>query len=466
MKFSPIYIIGLIGLVAGFSSCDDSVTTLGTSLIENNTTVVIDSSFTLTGRSVSNNDIPSRTTNQILGSLSAKEYGDFSSDFVTQFMPVTSIDTEGTTLNDIDSIKMLMFYTPGNFTGDSIVPMGLKVYPLTRQLETPIYSNFDPEGYYDESDCWTPNTQIYTGNALYNDSVNDLAYRVVSVKLPKQFGLDFYNEYLTNPSTFATPEAFTQFFPGLYVKNTFGSGRVINFSETRINLYYKKHTKYTNKVGEERDTIYNKVSAYMAVTPEVISNNIINLSLSSSLDEKIGNGEPLIVAPASYDVELTFPAQAILNKFRNDGGDMAVINTLTMSVPVEIIANNYGIKPPAHVLLVLSKDKASFFANNKITDDKTSFLANYNELTQSYDFTGMRPYIMSLLSNQSLSAADYTFTVTPVDVVYETTSSSYYSSGVSYVTQIVPYVSGPAMGRLNLGEAKIKLTYSKQSIKN
>ncbi len=466
MKFSPLYFLGLITVMAGVSACDDSVTTLGSSLIEDNTQVVIDSSFTVTGNSVENHDIQSRTTNQILGSLTAKEYGSFSSDFVTQFMPALTLDTTGTKLADIDSIKMLMFYTSGNFTGDSLVPMGLKVYPLTASLPSPIYSDFDPKDYYDESNCWTPNNQIYTGNALYNDSINSLEYRVVSVKLPKEFALNFYNEYVRHPQTFATPESFTAFFPGLYVKNTFGSGRVINFSETRINLYYKRHAKYTNKAGEERDTIYNKVSTYMAVTPEVISNNIIRMSLSSSLTEMIETGEPLLVAPASYDVEMKFPAKSILDKFYQDGGDMSVINTLTMSLPVETIANSYGIKPPTHVLLVLSKDKASFFANNKINDDQTSFLAQYNDVTQTYDFTGMRPYIMTLLNKTDISESDYTFTVTPVNVVTETTQSSYYSSGTTYVTQIVPYVSGPAMCKLNLKNAKIKFTYSKQSIKN
>ncbi|MBD5319960.1 MAG: DUF4270 domain-containing protein [Bacteroides sp.] len=466
MKFSPLYIIGLlVAAMCGFSACDDSVTTLGSSLITDNTEVVIDSTFTITGQSVENTDIPSRTTTQILGSLTAKEYGSFSSDFVTQFMPALSLDTTGTKAADIDSIKMLMFYTAGDFTGDSIVPMGLKVYPLTRQLPSPIYSDFDPKDYYDESNCWTPSTQIYTGNALYNDSLDAIGYRTVSVKLPLDFALKFYNEYITNPQTFATPEAFTQFFPGVYVKNTFGSGRVINFSQTRINLYYKQHSTYT-KDGETRDTVYNRASAYMAVTPEVISNNIINMNLSQSLKQQVEGGDALLVAPASYDVKMTFPAKEMVDRFKRDGGELSVINTLTMSIPVETITNGYSINPPTDVLLVLSKDKDSFFANNKIADNETSFLATYNELTKTYDFTGMRPYIISLLTKETITADDYTFTLTPVNVVYETTSSSYYDSGTSYVTQIIPYVSGPAMCKLNLQNAKIKFTYSKQSIKN
>lgn len=465
MKLLYIFVsICLLPIVA-FTSCDDNITTLGSSLIEDNTSIVIDSSFSLSGKSRVNDDIQSRTSYQILGNLYAKEYGYFSSDFVAQFMPALKLDTTGTKVSDIDSIRLIMRYTSGNFTGDSIVPMGLKVYPLKKDLPSPIYSDFDSKDYYDESDCWTQTSQIYTGNALYNDSLSNTGTRTVAIALPKQFAVNFYNEYVSNPSVFEDPQSFTKFFKGLYVKNTFGSGRVINFSQTSINLYYKRHAKVT-KDGVERDTVYNVISTYMAVTPEVVSNNIINMKISSSLTDRIDAGEPLIVAPAAYDVEMTFPARDIINKYRANAGEMSVVNTLTMSIPVENISNNYGIKPPTNVLLVLSKDKKSFFANNKIADDKTSFLATYNEDTQTYDFTGMRQYLLDLLAKESITAEDYTFTITPVNVITETSQGTYYQSGTTYITGINPYVSGPAMCKLSLDKAKIKLTYSKQSIKN
>jgi hypothetical protein len=204
----------------------------------------------------------------------------------------------------------------------------------------------------------------------------------------------------------------------------------------------------------------------MAVTPEVITNNIINMSLSPNLLSQVENNEPIIVAPASYDVEVTFPAQDIINKYRQNGGDMSVINTLTMSIPVETIENTYNINPPQYVLLVLSKDKKEFFADNKITDEQTSFLASYNETTKSYDFTSMRQYILDMMAKDQISAADYTFTLTPVNVVTEESSSSYYYSGQTYVQAITPYIAGPAMCKLNLEKTKITFTYSKQIIKN
>lgn len=465
MKYSlSALTIGAI-IMTAVTACDDNVTTLGSSLVDNNSRIVIDSTFTITGRSLANNDLPSRTITQTLGVLNAKEYGSFSADFVTQFMPAMKIDTAGVKVSDIDSVKMMMFFAPGDFTGDSIVPMGLKVYPLTRQLTAPIYSDFDPTGYYDENNCWTTPTQIYTANALYNDSINNLAYRTVSVKLPLNFATDFYNQYIDHPETFATPQAFAKFFPGLYVKNSFGSGRVINFNETRINFYFKRHAKVT-KNGVTRDTVYNQSASYMAVSPEVISNNIINMSISSSLTSMINSGEVILVAPASYDAQLVFPTREILSGYKANAGDMAVINALSLSIPASTITNNYKILPPANVLLVLKKDKKEFFANNKIADDKTSFLASYNSQTKTYDFTGMRQYILDMLAKDNLTADDYTFIITPVNVTYENSQSGYYQQAQAFVQSITPYISGPAMCKLDLEKAKIKFTYSKQSIKN
>ena len=76
MKLRNILSILTVLVTVGFYSCDDTVSTLGSSLLNSNAEVVIDSSFTISGVPTPNNDIQSRTVVQILGSLSAKEYGD------------------------------------------------------------------------------------------------------------------------------------------------------------------------------------------------------------------------------------------------------------------------------------------------------------------------------------------------------------------------------------------------------
>lgn len=457
LLFIPI----VLAIVANFmTSCDDDVTNTGSSLITDKSEIIVDSLFNASGQSVRATSVQSRTLTQLIGRLQAKEFGSLSSEIVTQFMPAMSLDTVGTSANDIESMEMLMFFNTGSFTGDSLTPMGLRVYPLIKQLPSPIYSDFDPEGYYDATTPW--DSKIYTGNVVYNDSLNNLSYRTIRVSLPLDFAKKFYDEYITNPSTFSSPSAFTKFFPGIYIKNTFGDGRITNIRETRINMSYKRHATYT-KNDTLRDTIYHITRSYMSVTPEIVTNNIIKLSLSDRLSQMVQEGSQILVAPVGYDIEMRFPLPEIIKSYKEKAGQLAVVNTLTMSIPAAEISNSYSINPPERVLIVLKKDKAEFFAKNKLTDDKTSFLATYNKSTKTYEISGMRQYFLDMLAKDAITEEDYMFTITPVDVTTETTQGSYYQQAQTYITAIAPYVSGPAMVKLDIDNAKIKLTFGKQS---
>lgn len=440
-----------------FTACQDDTTTVGSSLITEQTVITIDSTFTATGTTLLDPVVQSRTITQLLGCLDAKEFGAFKSDFVCQFLPSLSLETEGVTVEDIDSAKLIMFMVPGDFTGDSLVPMGIEVYPLTKQLPYPIYSNFDPEGYYDKSKKL--GSTIYTAHAMYNDSVNSLNFRSFTVTLPRELGQNLFNAYLQDSSFFALPDKFTSLFPGLYVTTSFGSGRVINISETRINVYYRQHTTATvNNV--EVDTVYNKVRSYFTVSPEVITNNNISLKLSDQLNALAQQGNSLLVSPAGMETRIVFPTTDLVNTYRKGAGDLSVLNGLSFEIPAVSIENSYGIEPPADVLLILAKDKDKFFAENKIADNVTSFTASYNSTNKSYSFSAMRDYLVEMLKKDTIDPEDYTFLLVPVSI--QTESNSGYGSTVSYITTISPYVQKPAMVKLDMPNAKIKLTHTRQ----
>lgn len=453
-----------LGSLLALCACNDDSTTIGSTLVEDVMTseIIVDSSFTVTGTTIDNPVVQSRTLTQLLGRLDAKEYGSIESDFVCQFMPSMNIDTEGVTVDDVDSCKLILFMNTNDFTGDSIVPMGLEVFRLNKALPSPIYSNFSPQGYYSHADKL--GETIYTANAMWNDSINQQSFRSVMVDMPKSFATDLFTHFKEVPEDFTTPAAFTAWFPGIYVTNTFGSGRVMNITETRVNVYYRKKAKVT--VQEvEKDTIYQMVRSYLAVTPEVITNNNIDLTISPEIRSMLANGENLLVAPAGTEIELQFPLNEIMARYRQGAGNLSVLNNVSFEIPTEEIANDYGIEMPQQVLMVLKNKKKEFFENNKIADSQTSFMATYSSSTNSYTFSEMRKYILEMLEKSSVTADDWTFVLTPVNIETETTSSSYYSSGTTYITNVSPYVTKPAMVKLNLDKAKIKLTYSKQSSK-
>ena len=468
MKFTRLIPAAFIALTV--FACEES-STIGSSIIEDDINIIVDSTFTITGISVRDSVIQARTDNQLLGKIDAKGFGNMSSDFITQFMPSNAIDTVGVTL---DSIKMRMFMNDGDLIGDSIIPMGLEIYRVNKALPSPIYSDFNPEDYYDHNSKLA--SSVYTATILgLSDSIaEDLIeseMRVVDVKLPLSFGKEIYNKYKSDPKLFNDPTKFSNWFPGLYIKNSFGSGRIMRFASSLIYLYYTK-----NETVDGSDTTYTKINAILSVTPEVINNNNINLKISDNI-KKIAASKPTVVAPIGYDVNINIPIKDIISKYKSQTSTFNVINSMSLEIPAEEISNNYDIDPPAYMLLVKRDKKDEFFAKQQINDNITSFYAAYDSSTKSYSFSSMRQYFIDMSKKSDLTDEDGEFVLVPVSLVTETSSttssSSYYyyyyyygtTSSTTTVMAIVPYVGTPAMATLDLDNAKIKITFATQTLK-
>jgi len=440
-----------------FTACDNS-DEVGSSLNEADVDIVIDSIYEIGARSVPNQRLLSRTTTQLLGSISAQGYGTLSSDVVTQFMPAAEIDTDGVTAADIDSLRLVFSIPNGGYVGDSIAPMGLEVYRLTRPLPKQIYSDFDPTGYYDPS---TPIARkVYASNSQgYNDSIQALNYRGVIVKLPTELGRELFTMYKDDPASFLSPDAFTAKFPGLYIRTNYGRGCMVRVSNTVLQMFY--HKDVTDDDGKTYEKSF--VGYYFGVTPEIVTNNIIDYDMSAEL-QSLASTQPVISAPTGMDVQLNYPLPEMLARYRGNKGTLSVINDLKLRINVRAIDNDYGITPPPALLLVLTRDRDKFFATNSLTDSRTSFVAEYNSTTRTYTFTGMRQYLIDALEKENITPEDYTFTLTPV-YLNTVSESDYYGSVTSTISSIVPYINTPAMTQIDIKKSKIILTYSNQSIK-
>lgn len=458
----------------GMMSCESDIATAGGSLVQDNVEIVMDSTFSVNGRPVASDLVASRTVLQLLGSLKADGYGTLSSDIVCQYMPASAIDTMGVKAEYIDSVRLELCLYKGAFAGDSTVPMGLTVYNLTKQLPSPIYSDFDPTGYYDAANPVgsVTYTALLDGSPdLTKDGNGDL-YKSINVMLPKQLGVDLYNLFLTSPQTLQTPQAFANWFPGFYIANSFGSGRVSRFNNNRINVYYHSvHRIYDEE--NPRDTTLYHVSSYMAVTPEIITNNNINFMISEALEQRADDGETILVGPTGYDVEFTFPAREILQKYQAQSGPLAVVNALNFSIPAKDISNDYGLNPPPYILMVKKSQKDKFFATTQINDNMSSFYAAYNSTTKKYSFSSMRDYIIDIINKGTVTADDEEFVICPVQVSFYSSNTGYgygygygYSSSTTQVSTITPYVTEPVMTILDLAHAEIDFTFTKQTIGN
>ena len=455
-------------LLLGLCACTDE--TIGVSITDSVSSIIEDSSFVITGHSVPNSRLQMRTSIKMLGDLTADGFGHLTASAVTMWMPAMSIDTAGTSAEWIDSCRLkLRVPIHQGYTGNSLAPMRLNVYSLNQALPSPIYSDFDPTGYYNAGDLlasesYSPtsgwyevSTSYVTGAAAY-DTV-----RVISVPLPVEYGREVFNAFKTNPSLFSSLSAFGERFPGIYITNTYGSGHVINIKATELDVYYRqfKHTSDTT------DTIYPAMcQSYMASTPEVVSDNIIHFDVDSKVQAMVNAGEPLIVAPAGYEVQVSFPIQDIIDKYQaNVGASQSIISSLGLELPVTIPETQYDIQPPTYLLMVKTAYKDAFINGDSLANNKDSFYAIYDPLNKCYTFAGLRDYILDIIDNHGGIAReeDINFTITPVDVV-NYSYSSYYGQQQNTVTKISPMVSRPAIVRLALERAKVKVVYSKQIV--
>ena len=438
----------------GISSCSEGST--GLSIFDTTADVVKDSTFTIKGQSVKDQFIQSRTTRQLLGVIKAEGYGVLKSDFVTQFMPANALDTAKVKAENIDSVRFHMRIPMGGYFGDSVVPMRVNVYKLKKLLPSPIYSNFDPTEYYDEKDLIGTASYSASGMSL-PDSIKLQRYREIAVKLPLEMGVEFYNEYIKNPATFNSPESFAKYFPGVYVTTSYGNGRMMNINSSIITLYYHKHLKI-----EERDTTVLYKGEYFATTPEVITNNNINLEIADDIQSRINNGEPIIQSPTGYDVALRFPAQEIIDRYNSElKGKLGVINNVYFEIPAESLSNDYKITPPPSLLLVRANEKNKFFESDMLNNEVDSYFARYDKASKKYIFSEMRDFIIDILKEKEGKAAEEDKNLLLVPVEIEMEQDPYY--GNTTITGIKPYVAAPSITKLDLDKAKVRVTFSKQT---
>ena len=253
-KFLFVSIIAAVWTVC-FNSCTDD--TIGTSISDIQSAIIQDSSFVMTGKTVRNSHLRSRSSIQLLGNINAQGYGTLSSDVVAQFMPTTTIDTVGVHGGDqwIDSCFITMRVAMGDFTGDSLTPMRLSVYELNQPLPSPIYTDFNPSGYYNTGDLMGSVT--YSANQMVRDTLVTTTgatsiYYEINVPVSVDYARAIFNQYKINPATFETPAEFAEFFPGIYITNSYGQGRVMNFYDIEFVTYYRKYEKR----ADDTDTIY------------------------------------------------------------------------------------------------------------------------------------------------------------------------------------------------------------------
>lgn len=466
-------IFGLIYLVG----CDDAIDKIGMGIQpDGDKVIVFDDSLDITGETIKDPVLYAKSIYGLLGNFYDEDYGELTAGYICQFFPTEGFGTQAnmdSIIKDmngiprIDSIQLKILYA--TYVGDSLSPMEVSVYQVNKPLPQNYYTNVDPAEYCDMNVVL--GKQAYTARDLtISDSLNlanisNNNYKMVSVTLPRELGQRFFDEYTkANHGAYASPEAMIKFFPGLYVKSTFGSGCMLNVEKTGIYIYYTR--EYENNDSTSLSPTSTRVQASVIdVTKEVIQLN----QYTGSNEEKLLNPENTenmyLKTPAGIFAQVTIPMAEIKEKIGN-----RKFSNVRLSIPVEPKDNDWEYALPfpgmgnastialsRSKLLLIEADSATiktFFEEKKYADGKTSFYTTFDKATYSYTFDNISNIVQNAIDRGDSN--DLVLRLIPVQVGYYEYTGSYYSA-TSYVDYNTANYLAPSAVTLKKNNLKIQI---------
>ncbi len=208
---------------------------------------------------------------------------------------------------------------------------------------------------------------------------------IQTIKLPNSLGDHIFNKYKENKEYFKTPESFIKnVLKGVYIRCTHGDGTILYIDGLSLNLNFEALIESSSG---KRDSLVYK-SYFFGATKEVIQAN--HFSNGSRLEELAQDPDhTYLKSPAGIFTEATFPIAEIYNEHKRD-----TLNGVNVSFTrYNEKESKYKMGIPQYVLMVRKKDMFSFFEENKIIDNKTSFLSSYSSSNNTYTFTNIAPLI-------------------------------------------------------------------------
>lgn len=420
-----------------FSGCNDELSSIGTSIQPSDDTIAVyTDTFRIKTTTVLLDSIYAKTTAAQLGELYDPVYGNLKSDFMCQLYCPSGFKFEHTPIDGkIDSVLYRIYYIDmtgssynGAWAGDSLAPMRAEIFKITSPLEKNYYTDFDVNQYCDMSQPLGSKT--YTAfNASVPDSVrfNTLVRYTpsVDIKIPVEFGQNFYDETINNPGSFASQEAFNEFFPGIYATTTFGSGNILSVSSSSLQIYYTYMTE--GYLGN--DSLALGVESF-STTQEVIQrNHFSNMDMSHLLADQ---QYTYLKTPAGVCTKVTIPTSEIAEIMSD-----RIINNIPLTLKAMPQAESEFTYPTPTYLLILPEDSVkTFFEEGRVEDKQTSYLA-------SNSTTDKRTYTLSNFSNlmkkQIDEHPDQDLELLVIPVERTTESNSY--TGETYSKTITHYMA-------------------------
>lgn len=166
--------------------------------------------------------------------------------------------------------------------------------------------------------------------------------------------------------------------PGFYLENTGGIGCMANISYTQLIVYMR----YLDSNGDSINGIL-----VFGGTEEVLQKT--NIAQDQEIIDKMKDegDHTYLKTPAGLYTELTLPVDSVFK-----GHDSDTLNTANMFIPRENntqATRNYTIPIPQKVMILPADSVENFFANEKVADNRSSYITTYASATNGYTFSNI-----------------------------------------------------------------------------
>lgn len=419
--------LAALGFAATLYSCDDSTTGIGDFVANADKITAVAETYSATTRTALLDSIYSRTSSAYLGKFTDPDFGEYSADFITQINCVEG-QRFPDTFQSIEETTLELYYD--SYYGDSLATLRVQVDTLNTVINDNgkdkklYYTSFNPKNYYNENAAPLAIKDYAAINVATIDSTKseDEPSGNIILNLGKDFSDYLTRKYQENDHhNFDDANAFiNNVLKGFYIHTTHGEGSVIYLSDIWLRMKVKYLTK-GNVSGKVDSVVYRYVP--FAATKEIfMSTRIQN---SDKLKEFVEADKPYtyLKTPAGLCTEVTLPLETMYDELSKD-----TLNSITLSLTKmkSTDEGTYKMGEPKYLLLVRKNDMISFFENNKLPDNITSFLASYSSTTNSYSFSKLNrlvSYIFSELRNGTKDEDWDKFLLVPVDVEYDSETS-------------------------------------------
>lgn len=435
-------------------SCDDTTGTLGLDMMPDSDKIALGAhTFDVSTETMLAGPVFAKTSMGYLGKYTDPEFGSFDADFLTQLTCTDKFEFPLERMVPVDpkadqkeyeatAASINLYYT--SYFGDSLNVCRLSVYELNKELvkqnQNNYYTNIDPAQYYDSTNGLIAKKAYSAVDLSISEATRkgSTFYPSVGVNFPLAKANGFIKLFQTSKAQGKNfKDEFAKAFKGIYVKCDNGDGTVLYVDQVHLNISFKVYA--TDSLGhfpiKRKQAGYTTIdstyttTATFGSTKEVIQANRFKNDKTLEDLAKISD-YTLIKSPAGLFTKVKLPIGEIWNSPDSVKNDTLNSVKLSFNAYNKTEESKFGMSAPSYLLMLRAKDLNTFFEDNLLTNNITSFLAAYSSTTNQYTFTNITRLISTSIAEKKKATSgtvpkDFTedMVLVPVSVAFDSNSN-------------------------------------------